>query len=323
MQHASEGAEYGLNDLAGLTDGAKVSGNTSATFHRAASILDDCEGALSWIRSSLPHKEQVLSDSGASVIFCDPQLEPPESLLKTTCFIAVDNPKRQFARAVSQFFQPPRSAGIHPTALVHEEAVLGSNVSVGAFAVIEKVEIGHDCHIGAYSCIKHGSVLKDRVIIHEHVVIGSDGFGFVRGEDGRCEKFEHIGNTLLEEDVEIYPFCNVDRATLGTTRIKRGAKIDHYCHIGHNCEVGNDSLLTAGVVLCGGAQVGDRCWLAVNTIVKEKAKVGNDVIVGFGGVVMKDVPDGETWAGSPAEEIRALAGRRGFLKRLHQQATHQ
>ena len=262
-------------------------------------------------------------NSGVSVIFCDPQLVPPESLLPTTCFIAADNPKRQFARAVSRLFKPPRSAGIHPTALVHQEAVIGSNVSVGAFAIIEKVEIGQDCHIGSYSCIKHGSVLKDRVIIHEHVIIGSDGFGFVRAEDGRCEKFEHIGNVLLEDDVEIYPFCNVDRATLGTTRIRRGAKLDHYCHIGHNCEVGKDTLLTAGVVLCGGSQVGDRCWLAVNTIVKEKTKVGNDVVVGFGGVVMKDVPDGETWAGSPAEEIRSLAGRRGFLKRLHQQATLQ
>jgi len=139
----------------------------------------------------------------------------------------------------------------------------------------------------------------------DHCVIGRDGFHFVK--DGKYKDwlhFPHVGRVVIEDDVEIFPFANVDRGTLGETRICRGAKIDHYVHVSHNVVVGEHTVLTAGVVLCGGSRIGHHSWAGIGSMVKEKVKVGNEVTLGMGAVVIRDVPDGQTVAGVPAKELK-------------------
>lgn len=291
------------------------------TFSRPASILDDCSDALSWLRSSLNDCDKVLKNSKARVVFCDQNLLIPKHLEATTCFLVVKDPKLSFLQAVTRLFPRPRPQGVHSTAIVSPDATLGERLAVGPYAIIEAgAVIGDDCHVGPHTVVHSGVTLGDRVFLHEHVNVGSDGFGFVRNEKQELVKFEHIGGVVIGDDVEIYPYSNVDRGTLGNTVIERGSKLDHYVHAGHNTKIGRDCVLTAGTVLCGGAQIGDRCWTAVGSIVREKVVVGNDVTVGLNSVVTKNVPDGATWLGSPAEEISDFVGKRKYLARVYEQS---
>ncbi|MFC2110884.1 hypothetical protein ACFLQ5_00375 [Bacteroidota bacterium] len=140
-------------------------------------------------------------------------------------------------------------------------------------------------------------------MISEFCNIGGQGFGHIKTERGKFENYPHLGNVIIEDNVELFPYVNVDRATLSTTRICRGAKIDHFCHIGHNTYVGENTIITAQVVLCGGSKINKESWIGVGSLIKDSIVVGNNVIVGMGSVVLKNIPNNETWAGSPARPI--------------------
>ncbi len=308
--------ERQLNDLGPILAGATVRGNENVRFDSVCSIHDSVPMSATWVKSTLNGYQDLLEKCSATLVVCDPGVLIPETHLASKCFVVVADPKSFFAGLVDLLFCPVRPVGIHPTALVSEAAVIGEGVYIGPFAVVGAVVMGSECSVGAYSVLADHVVVGSRVTIHQNVLVGSDGFGFVRNSTGKLEKFHHLGGVRLGDDVEIYPYSNVDRGTLGNTEVRRGTKIDHYCHIGHNCTVGEDSLLTAGIVLCGGSIVGDRCWIGVHSVVKEKVVVGDEVTVGIGSVVTKDVPSGQTWLGSPAEALHDFTVRRRALQRM-------
>jgi UDP-3-O-[3-hydroxymyristoyl] glucosamine N-acyltransferase len=194
--------------------------------------------------------------------------------------------------------------GIHPTAIVDPGARLGAAPSIGPYAIVGKATIGGDCRIGAHTVIKDQVTIGDRVTIREHCLVGGAGFGFVRDEMGKLSRVPHVGRVVIEDDVEIFPYTNVDRGTIIETRVKRGTKIDHYAHIGHNSVVGEDCVITAGVVFCGKARIGDRSWAGVGSIVKEGVNVGSDVTVGLGTVILADVEDKATVVGVPGRVLK-------------------
>jgi UDP-3-O-[3-hydroxymyristoyl] glucosamine N-acyltransferase len=195
-------------------------------------------------------------------------------------------------------------AGVHPTAHVNPEAIIHPSVSIGPYCIIGRCEIGKNSSIRSFTIIKDNTVIGENVIIREFCFIGGCGFGFVRDYDGHLERMPHIGRVIIEDDVELFPYVNVDRGTLGETRIKRGAKIDHYAHIGHNSIVGDHCVITAGTVLCGGSSIGARSWAGVGSIIKEKVSVGDDVTLGLGSVVTRKIGDGYVVAGAPARRLR-------------------
>jgi UDP-3-O-[3-hydroxymyristoyl] glucosamine N-acyltransferase len=285
-----------------------VLGNKELTFDEAAPVFEVHENSLTWIRSLNPNKDALARETHASYIICDNDFSPDESLLKTKCFIRVERPDVAFLRLVKNLYQPGPTlqCAIHPTAIVHPRASLGLNVSIGPYAVVGNCEVGDHSIIGALCTISAGVRIGSRALISEHCNIGGQGFGHIKNESNKFENMLHIGTVIVEDEVELFPYTNVDRATLSVTRIGRGTKIDHYCHIGHNTRTGENTIITAKVVLCGGSCVGDSCLLGVGSLIRDNVSVGNGAVVGMGSIVTRNIPENETWAGNPARPLEEL-----------------
>jgi UDP-3-O-[3-hydroxymyristoyl] glucosamine N-acyltransferase len=234
------------------------------------------------------------------------------------------NPYLDFARALELFYQPPvPPPGIHPLAYVAPTAVIGENASIGPFASVgEHVRIGRNAVLHPHAVIYDGAEIGDDFLAHSHssvrencrvgnrvvlqngVVIGGDGFGFAKKSDGTHYKIPQSGPTVLEDDVEIQTLTSVDRATVGETRVKRGAKIDSLVQIGHACVVGEDNIICAQTGLAGSSILEKNVLLAGQVGISGHLTIHDNVIVyaqsGIGG----DVAPGSIVSGSPAYDSR-------------------
>ena len=249
--------------------------------------------------------------------------------IATACLISA-NPYLDFARALELFYRPPRPAsGVHPLAWVAPTAIIGENCSIGPFAVVgERVKIGRNAvlhpHVVLYEGVQigddflaHSHVtvrefcrIGDRVILQNSVVIGGDGFGFAKRADGTQYKIVQSGLTVIEDDVEVQTLTSVDRATVGETRVKRGAKIDSLVQVGHACVVGEDNIICAQTGLAGSTVLERNVVLAGQVGASGHLTVHEGAVVyaqsGIGG----DVAAGACISGSPAfatkEWLRAV-----------------
>ena len=234
------------------------------------------------------------------------------------------NPYLDFARALELFYQPPRPApGISPLASIAPTAEIGESASVGAFAVVgERVKIGRNAVLHPHVVIYEGAQIGDdfyahsqavvrefcrignRVVLGNGVVIGGDGFGFAHRSDGSHYKIPQSGVTVIEDDVEIQSITSVDRATIGESRVKRGAKIDSMVQIGHACVVGEDNIICAQVGLAGSTVLGRNVVLTGQVGVSGHLTIHDNAVVyaqsGIGG----DVKEGSVVSGSPAFDAR-------------------
>jgi UDP-3-O-[3-hydroxymyristoyl] glucosamine N-acyltransferase len=237
-----------------------------------------------------------------------------------TAMLRSKNPYLDFARALEFFYQPPRYApGVHPTAVVHPSAKIGTGAHVGPYVVIEEdVQIGDNAvllaHVVIYRGVKIGgnfvahshAVVREhcrighRVVLQNGVVIGGDGFGFAKDNDGHWHKIVQSGPTVIEDDVEIQANACIDRASIGETRISRGAKIDNLVQVGHGSKVGEDSLLCAQAGLAGSTDVGKNVILAGQVGVAGHCKIGDGAIATAQSGIPNDVPAGAIVSGYPA-----------------------
>jgi UDP-3-O-[3-hydroxymyristoyl] glucosamine N-acyltransferase len=232
------------------------------------------------------------------------------------------NPYLDFARALALFYQPPRPArGIHalasiaPSAAIEEGAsigpfaVVGENVTIGRNAVLhahvviyEGAQIGDDFYAHAHSIVREFCRIGDRVILQNGVVIGGDGFGFAKRADGSHFKIVQGGVTVIEDDVEIQTLTSVDRATMGETRVRRGAKVDSLVQIGHTCVIGEDNIICAQTGIAGTSILEKNVLLAGQVGVSGHLTIHENAVVyaqsGIGG----DVEAGTVISGSPAFE---------------------
>jgi UDP-3-O-[3-hydroxymyristoyl] glucosamine N-acyltransferase len=280
---------------------------------------------------------RALANGAAAVVLPRP-LEPAG---RPSCaLIRVDDPRGSLALLSALFDRRPRAApGVHATAVVAADASLGEDVSVGPHSVVEAgaeigagSEIGPHCTIGAgarlgKACRLHAGVvlydgvtLGDRVELHSGCVVGADGFGYAPHRLG-ARKIHHLGGVDIGDDVEIGANSAVDRGTLDATRIGPRTKIDNHCQIGHNVSIGSDCLIAGMTGIAGSSSVGDRSVLGGYVAVADHVAIGADVRIGGRAGVTKDVPDGETWAGFPAQPyrrwVRALY-LQGRLERIWQ-----
>jgi len=268
---------------------------------RAPADLGDCgPGDIVWIKRFTSELLELLETRKPSLVICD-----AETAVKTTVpHIVSDHPRRDFIRVVTEYYSPPGQTGIHPTALLDPEAKLGNDVSIGAYARIgPKVTIGNESSIGSGVVIEARVSIGKGCVIKANSVLGGQGFGFEYDEDGTPLHFPHLGQIVIEDDVWIGACSTVELATLGTTRICTGCKIDDLVQIGHNTTIGRNTLVMAAAVICGGARIGERCWIAPHTVVKQKVTVGSGVTLGLGAVVLKDIEDNQVVAGVPARPL--------------------
>jgi UDP-3-O-[3-hydroxymyristoyl] glucosamine N-acyltransferase len=235
------------------------------------------------------------------------------------CLVST-NPYLDFARTLAMFYQAPApKPGIHPFAFVDETAAVGANPSIGPFAYVgprvrigrnavlhphvviyEGVEIGDDFNAHSHATVREFCRIGNRVVLQNGVVVGGDGFGFAKRADGTHEKIAQSGITVIEDDVEIQTLTSVDRATMGETRVKRGAKIDSLVQIGHACVVGEDNIICAQTGLAGSSVLERNVLLAGQVGVSGHLTIHENAVVyaqsGIGG----DVQPGSVLSGSPA-----------------------
>ena len=234
------------------------------------------------------------------------------------------NPYLAFAHALEFFYQPPPfPAGIHPTSVVSPRARLGRDCSLGPYCFVDDdVHIGDRARLHSFVSIYRGARIGDDFVAHSHAVVrehcqlghrvilqnaaivGCDGYGFAREDTGRYYKIVQSGPVVVEDDVEIQAGATIDRATVGETRIGRGAKIDNLVQVGHASSVGENSLLCAQVGLAGSTKVGNDVILAGQAGVAGHCQIGDGVRVTAQSGLHGDIPAGQTLSGSPAIENR-------------------
>ncbi len=243
--------------------------------------------------------------------------EVPMAALRT------ENPRLAFGRAIS-FFHPRRrpAPGIHATASVAPTARVAASAHVGAHAVVgehsvigegtvlhphcviyDDVVIGEQCTLHSHVSIREGTRMGNRVEIHNGTVIGADGFGFEPDANGRLHKIPQAGIVRIEDDVEIQANSCVDRASLGETVVKRGAKLDNFVQVGHSCTVGEDNILCSQVGMAGSSHLGRHVTLGGQVGLAGHLRIGDGVQVAAQAGIPGDLAPGTAWGGSPAHEI--------------------
>ncbi len=241
----------------------------------------------------------------------------PHSQLAT---LVSANPYLDFARALALFYQPPKPApGIHSSAAIAPTARIGEGASVGPYVVVgerviigrnavlhphaviyEDVEIGDDFVAHSHVAVREFCRIGNRVILQNNVVIGGDGFGFAKRADGSHYKIVQAGPTIIEDDVEIQSLTSIDRATIGETRVKRGAKIDSLVQVGHACVVGEDNIICAQTGLAGSSILERNVLLAGQVGISGHLTIHEGATVYAQSGVGHDVPAGARISGSPA-----------------------
>lgn len=301
-----------IEELAEIVQG-KVVGDKDILISGINNLENAKEGEISFILDAKKVEDAKKSLASAFLVAKEiPQINKPQ--------IISENVKLSYAKILNVFFKrEPHKEEIHPLACVSKSAKIGKNVSIGAFCFIDeevqikdnvrifpnvfigkKVIIGENSTIYPMVTIRENCIIGKNVIIHPGVVIGADGFGYVKDENDRHFKIQQIGNVVVEDDVEIGANTCVDRATFGTTRIGKGTKIDNLVQIGHNVEIGENCIIVSQVGISGSVKIGARCILAGQVGIKDHVNIGDDsVILGKAGVV-KDVPPKSIYYGMPA-----------------------
>jgi len=305
---------FTVGQLAELLGGRAV-GESGLQINGVRPLDDAGPGDLSFFTN--PKYRRQLEQTAAGAIIVPDGVELPGKNL-----IVCEQPYLAFARTL-ELFHPPPAAGetgvssracvgagcrigegatVMPLAFVGPGCTLGDNVLIMPGAVLAgDVEVGEGSVIHPNVTIYRGTVIGCRVVIHGGVVLGSDGFGYVP-DGGRQRKIPQVGRVVVEDDVEIGANVTVDRATLGETRIARGAKIDNLVQIAHNVRVGEDSILVAQVGISGSTRLGDRVTIAGQTGVAGHIEVGDDITITARAGVTKSVQGAGLYSGFPLME---------------------
>jgi UDP-3-O-[3-hydroxymyristoyl] glucosamine N-acyltransferase len=258
-----------------------------------------------------------VKDSRAAAILIQQPVDHMASLVSK-------NPYLDFARALALFYQPPKPAvGVHPLAYVAPTATIGENASIGPFAFVgENVTIGRNAVLHPHVVVYEGAIIGDDFLGHSHcvvreycrvghrvtlqnnTVVGGDGFGFAKRADGTHFKIVQSGVTVIEDDVEIQSLTNIDRATVGESRVKRGAKIDSLVQVGHACVVGEDNIICSQTGLAGSTILGKNVLLAGQVGVSGHLTIHDNSVIYAQSGIGHDVKPGSVMSGSPAFEAR-------------------
>jgi UDP-3-O-[3-hydroxymyristoyl] glucosamine N-acyltransferase len=319
-----------VRELAGHL-GATFEGNGEREIAGVAMLESAGEGDVSFVAHRKAALQAQKSAAGCLIVAPDYDNAGQRTVIRA------GDPRAAFARAVAILVPAPEAAeGIHATAVIAPDAVLGERVSVGPLAAIgEKSSIGPGTRIGAGSVIGarvrigagsllHANVtlydgveIGARAVLHSGCVIGADGFGFVMAGD-HYEKFPQVGRVVIGEDVEIGANSCIDRAALGITWLGDGVKLDNMVHVAHNCRLGNHVVVAAQTGFSGGVVVEDYAVIGGQVGIGDKARIESRAVLGSGCGVLtsKIVRSGEVVWGTPARPLREHLEQLANLARL-------
>lgn len=322
-----------LNELAERI-GAELRGTDSTEITGVAALSEASAGEVTFAADAARIDEAVRCPAGALIV--PPKLAGDERLAGRPLLVAA-NPKLAFARAISIFYSgkyeplgvsPDLSLGagsaVGSDCSIHPRVVIGRNSRIGDRVTLHPgVVIGDDCQVGDETVIfpnvsiYDGTSIGSRCRIHSGTVIGADGFSFTPDEQGRQFKLLQVGRVVIEDDVEIGANCCVDRAGFGETRIRRGAKFDNLIQIGHNVEIGEDTVVAALAGFSGGTRVGRACIIAGQIGTNQHITIGDGAIITARTGVTKSVESGKLVGGMmPAMDYQAWRRSQVLYSRL-------
>ena len=286
-------------DLGSLIAGTII-GDPDAVVDKAADVelADEHSVVFAFSRKILA----AALNGKAAVIICAAELSLPEASPKT--FIQTSTPRLAMAAILERFAPERPESGVHPTAVLGEGVRLEDRVTIGAYCVVGAgVTIGEDTVLCSHVVLYPNVTLGARVTLHSGAVIGADGFGFERTQT-TIVKIPQIGTVIIEDDVEIGANSTVDRATIGTTRIGAGSKIDNLVQIAHNCQIGKRCLIAAHCAIGGSAVLDDDVTIAGFVAVSDHIHIGKGSMVGGRACVIGDIGANEMVSGFPARNHR-------------------
>lgn len=232
---------------------------------------------------------------------------PEEYINVKNCnYIFVENPRFAFKQIMELFFvEKETNYNIEDSAFIHSTAIVSKNVKIGRNVVIEKnVLIDEFSIIGANSVILKDTKIGKRVKIGCNNTIGGVGFGYEKNAKNEYELIPHIGNVVIEDDVEIGNNTTIDRAVIGSTYLRKNAKVDNLVHIAHGVEIGENSLIIANAMVAGSVKIGKNVWVAPSASILNKKTIKDNAVIGMGAVVLKDVGESEVVVGNPGKIIK-------------------
>ncbi len=322
---------YTLGELAKLTL-SELKGNADHIINGVDELESATPSDISFF-SNTKYRE-FLSKTNAGAICVDRK----EAIISGKNYLISDNPSDTFQKLLSLFIPTSDASGflgIHSSAVIHSSVQIGKDVQIGPLVVIDRncvigdgsrilsgvcigceVTLGQNCVIYPNVTIREGSKLGNQVIIQSGAVIGGCGFGYITSSIGKHEKIKHLGNVVLEDDVEIGSNTTIDRGRFKETRIRKGSKIDNLVMIAHNVIIGEDNLIVAQTGVAGSSKTGKRVILAAQSGMVGHIEIANDVILMARGAFSKSIKEKGVYGGAPAVPIKSYHEQTVHAKRL-------
>ena len=305
--------EFTAKQIAEYVQG-RVEGNENATVNTFAKIEEGKEGAISFL--SNPKYIHYIYETKSSIVLINEDVELEKAVEPT--LIRVKNAYECVARLLQLYeSMKPKKTGVDSLAFVAPSAKIGKDVYIGPFTYVgENVVIGDGTHIYPNVTIYDGCQIGQRVTIHAGTVIGADGFGFAPNTAG-YEKIPQIGIVIIEDDVEIGANTCIDRSTMGQTVIHKGVKLDNLIQVAHNCDIGENTVMSAQVGLAGSTQIGAWCMVGGQAGFSGHIKVADKTFVGAqSGVISNTKGNGEQLIGAPAIDPKVFFKAQAVMKKL-------
>jgi len=306
---------FTAQQIAGILEG-DIIGDPEVEVSRLSKIEEGTEGSLTFLAN--PKYNSYIYSTKASIIIVNKTFEPENDI--STTLIKVDDAYQSFSKLLEYYNQVKMNKhGIEQPSFISESATLGSDIYVGAFSYIsdsailgnnvkifpnayigENVTIGDNTIVFAGAKIYSESIIGNHCVINSGVIIGADGFGFVPNEQGEYSKMPQIGNVIIEDYVDVGAATTIDRATLGSTIIRRGVKLDNQIQIAHNVEIGKNTVIAAQTGIAGSAKIGENCLIGGQVGIAGHITIGNNVRVQAQSGIGRHVKDNEILQGSPS-----------------------
>ena len=310
-----------------------VEGDPTAAVTSVAKIEEATAGNLVFL--SNPKYEQFVYTTQATIIIVSDELQLSQKVDAT--LVRVEDPYASFAKLLQLYADNmPKKIGVSDKAFIHDTAKIGENTYIGHFAVIEdsatvgnntqiypqayvgeNVTIGENCIIYSGVKIYNDCKIGNNVILQANTVIGADGFGFAPQEDGTYSKIPQIGNVVIEDNVEIGSNTTIDRATMGATVIKKGAKLDNLIQIAHNVVIGENTVMAAQCGIAGSTKIGDNVLMGGQVGIAGHINITDKVQIGSQSGIMKNITEvGQVVLGTPAQPVMQTHKMALGLKKL-------